>query len=139
MVLHGPQQLTGINVVFYYSNSFFVGVTDKPFVGTTLVGAVNVVATYVTLELMESTGRILLMLWSVGGMLISAVVVTLTLMGNIPNIVAAFGVMTSAFFVEIGLGPVSWRFVGKTFDAREKGKSGKTGDGGTHWSNFVVF
>ena len=118
MVLHAAQQLTGINAIFYGSNSFIVGVIDQPLVGTTLVGAVNVVATYVPLELMELTGCVSLMLWGVGGMLISTVVVTLTLMGNIPNIVAVFGVMTSAFFVEIGLAPIPWRTVGEMFDVK---------------------
>ena len=71
VVLHATQQLTGIKAIFYYSNSFFVGVIDNPLVGTTLVGAVNVVATYIALQLMESTGRVPLMLWSLGGMLAS--------------------------------------------------------------------
>ncbi len=58
MVLHAAQQLTGINAIFYYSNSFFVGIIDNPLVGTTLVGVVNVVATYVALQLMDKTGRV---------------------------------------------------------------------------------
>ena len=118
VVLHAAQQLTGINAIFYYSNSFFVGVIGSPLVGTTLVGAVNVVATYIALQLMESTGRVPLMLWSLGGMLISTVVVTMTLLDYIPNIVAVFGVMTFVFFFEIGLGPIPWLIVGKMFDAK---------------------
>ena len=118
MVLHAAQQLTGINAIFYYSNSFFVGVIDDPLVGTTLVSAVNVVATYVAFKLMGSTGRVPLMLWSVGGMLISTVVVTMTLLGYIPNIVAVFGVMTFVFFFEIGLGPIPWLIVGEMIDAK---------------------
>ena len=118
VVLHAAQQLAGINAIFYYSNSFFVGVIGSPLVGTTLVGAVNVVATYIALQLMESTGRVPLMLWSLGGMLISTVVVTMTLLDYIPNIVAVFGVMTFVFFFEIGLGPIPWLIVGEMFDAK---------------------
>ena len=70
MVLHAAQLLTGINAIFYYSRSFFVGVIDNPLVDTTLVDASNIVATYVALDLMESTGRVPLMLWNVRGMLI---------------------------------------------------------------------
>ena len=58
VILHAAQQLTGINAIFYYSNSFFVGIIDNPLVGTTLVGVVNVVATYVALQLMDKTGRV---------------------------------------------------------------------------------
>ena len=67
---------------------------------------------------MESTGRVPLMLQSLGGMLISTVVVTMTLLGYIPIIVAVFGVMTFVFFFEIGLGPIPWPIVGEMFDAK---------------------
>ena len=46
-VLQMAQQLSGINAVFYYSTSFFEGLIDNPLLGTTIVGGVNVVATYV--------------------------------------------------------------------------------------------
>ena len=95
-----------------------MGVIGSPLVGTTLVGAVNVVATYIALQLMESTGRVPLMLWSLGGMLISTVVVTMTLLDYIPNIVAVYGVMTFVFFFEIGLGPIPWLIAGEMFDAK---------------------
>ena len=96
-----------------------MGVIDNPLVvDTPLVGASNVVATYVALELVESTGRVPLMLWSVGGMLISTVGVTLTLLGYIPNIVAVFGVMTFVFFLEIGLDSLPLAIVGEMFDAK---------------------
>lgn len=118
VVLHAAQQLTGINAIFYYSNSFFVGIIDNPLVGTTLVGVINVVATYVALQLMDSTGRVPLILWSTGGMLASAVVITLTLLGFVPNVVAVIGVMGFVTFFEIGLGPIPWLIVAEMFDAK---------------------
>jgi MFS transporter, SP family, solute carrier family 2 (facilitated glucose transporter), member 3 len=48
LILQMSQQFSGINAVFYYSTSFFEGVIDNPLVGTTIVGGVNVVATYGT-------------------------------------------------------------------------------------------
>ena len=95
-----------------------MGVIDNPLVGTTLVGAVNVVATHVTLELMASTGRVPLMLLSVRGVLTSTVVVTMTLFVYILNIVDVFGAMAFAFFFKIGLGPIPWRIVGEMFDVK---------------------
>ena len=96
-----------------------MGVIHNPLVvDTPLVGASNAVATYVALELVESTGRVPLMLWSVGGMLISTVGVTLTLLGYIPNIVAVFGVMPFVVFLEIGLDPLPLVIVGEMFDAK---------------------
>ncbi|CAM9311708.1 unnamed protein product [Ectocarpus sp. 12 AP-2014] len=118
LILHAAQQLTGINAVFYYSNSFFVGIIDNPLIGTTLVGVVNVIATYVALQLMDKTGRVPLMMWSTGGMLASTVVVTLSLLGMLPNVIAVFGVMAFVTFFEIGLGPIPWLIVAEMFDAK---------------------
>jgi hypothetical protein len=57
LALQMRQQLCGINAVFYYSASFFEGVIDNPLVGTTIVGAVNVLATYMALLLIpQPTG-----------------------------------------------------------------------------------
>ena len=86
--------------------------------GTTLVGAINVVATYVAVKLMDTTGRVSLMLCSVGGMLASSMVVTLALVGFLPNIVAVFGVMAFVTLFEIGLGPIPWLIVAEMFDAK---------------------
>ena len=75
------QQLCGINAVFYYSTMFFDGLIDNPLLGTTIVGAVNVVATYAALLLMESSNRRSLLLWSSGGMLLSSIGLVLCLLG----------------------------------------------------------
>ena len=95
-----------------------MGVIVNSLVGTTLVSALNVVATYVALQLMQSTGRVPLMLWSLGGMLTSTVVVKIALLGYIPNTVAVLGVMTFVFFFEIGLRRIPWLIVGEMFDAK---------------------
>jgi len=51
------QQLSGINAVFYYSNMFFEGLIDSLLLVTTIVGGVNVLATYVALLLMKISNR----------------------------------------------------------------------------------
>ena len=104
LVLQMSQQLCGINAVFYYSNLFFDGVIDDPLVGTTIVGAVNVVATYVALRLMDSCGRRTLILWSSGGMFICCIIIVMSLMNLFPNMVALGAVNLYVTFFEIGLG-----------------------------------
>ena len=71
----------GINAVFYYSTEFFTGVISDPLLGSTIVGFINVVATYVALLLMDNTARRTLILWSAGGMFISIVFIILALLG----------------------------------------------------------
>jgi len=67
LVLQVANQFSGINAVFYYSGLFFDGVIDNPLVGTTLMGAINVVATYIALLLMDRCGRRTLIMWSSAG------------------------------------------------------------------------
>lgn len=39
--------------MFYYSGMFFQGVIENPLVATTLMGGINVLATYVALLIMD--------------------------------------------------------------------------------------
>ena len=55
------------------------GVIDNPLVGTTLVAAVNVLATWAAQLLMDSSGRKSLLLWSAGGCFAALAALTLAL------------------------------------------------------------
>lgn len=118
LVLQMAQQLGGINAVFYYSTSFFEGVIDNPLVGTTIVGAVNVVATYGALLLMDSCGRRSLILWSSGGMFLSCLIIVLSLLGYLSKILALVAVVSYVCFFEFGLGPVPWLIVAEMFEGK---------------------
>jgi len=118
VVLHMAQQLTGVNAVFYYSTSFFQGVVSDPVQGTILCGAVNVIAVYVALKLMDKCGRRTLVLWSAVGMLACAILLTLALMKVLSSIVALLAVMGFVSFFEIGLGPIPWLIVAEMFDTK---------------------
>jgi len=118
VALHVAQQLCGINAVFYYSSMFFEGVIANPLLGTTLVAAVNVVATYVAIILMDQCGRKALFTVSAAGMLAGVVLITAALYGLLPKLVALGAVMAFVGFFEIGLGPIPWLLVSEVFDAR---------------------
>eukprot|EP00558_Chaetoceros_sp_UNC1202_P003943 CAMPEP_0197242246 /NCGR_PEP_ID=MMETSP1429-20130617/8048_1 /TAXON_ID=49237 /ORGANISM="Chaetoceros sp., Strain UNC1202" /LENGTH=696 /DNA_ID=CAMNT_0042702235 /DNA_START=55 /DNA_END=2145 /DNA_ORIENTATION=- len=118
LVLQAVQQLSGINAVFYYSTTFFEGVISNPLLGTTLVGAVNVIATYGALLMMDSYGRRTLILLSLGGMLVSVVFIVLSLLHVFSNITALVAVNAYVIFFEIGLGPIPWLIVAEMFDAK---------------------
>lgn len=118
LVLQMGQQLSGINAVFYYSTSFFEGVIDDPLVGTTIIGAVNVLATYVALLLMDKCGRKTLILWSSSGMFFACIVVTLSLMGLLSNIMSLVAVSIYVTFFEVGLGPIPWLIVAEMFEGK---------------------
>lgn len=104
--LQMAQQLCGINAVFYYSTDFFDGIIGNPLVGTTLVGAVNVLATYAAMLLMDSWGRRTLLLISSGGMFVSCAIIVFALLGILNNLYALFAVNLYVTFFELGLGPI---------------------------------
>lgn len=118
IVLQVAQQLCGINAVFYYSTMFFDGVINNPLVGTTIAGAVNVLATYFALLLMDSCGRRTLILWSSGGMFFCCIIIVMSLLHIFPKIVALASVNLYVTFFEIGLGPIPWLIVAEMFDAK---------------------
>eukprot|EP00527_Entomoneis_sp_CCMP2396_P006494 CAMPEP_0198139958 /NCGR_PEP_ID=MMETSP1443-20131203/3192_1 /TAXON_ID=186043 /ORGANISM="Entomoneis sp., Strain CCMP2396" /LENGTH=634 /DNA_ID=CAMNT_0043802241 /DNA_START=32 /DNA_END=1936 /DNA_ORIENTATION=+ len=118
LVLQMGQQFSGINAVFYYSTSFFEGVIENPLVGTTIVGAVNVLATYAVLFLMDKCGRRTLIVWSSAGMLVSCVVIVLTLLGYFETFIALLAVNAYVIFFEFGLGPIPWLIVAEMFSGK---------------------
>mmetsp|Transcript_39112 Transcript_39112/g.84338 ORF Transcript_39112/g.84338 Transcript_39112/m.84338 type:complete len:695 (+) Transcript_39112:137-2221(+) len=117
-VLQMAQQLSGINAVFFYSGLFFEGVIDNPLVGTTLIGGVNVLATYVALLLMDRCGRRTLIMWSSGGMFLSCVVIVSALLGYFSKLVALGAVAVYVVFFAIGLGPIPFLIVAEMFDGK---------------------
>mmetsp|Transcript_16787 Transcript_16787/g.30486 ORF Transcript_16787/g.30486 Transcript_16787/m.30486 type:complete len:668 (-) Transcript_16787:260-2263(-) len=118
LVLQVSSQLSGINAVFYYSGLFFDGVIDNPLVGTTIVGAINVLACYIALLLMDRCGRRTLIMWSSAGMFCSCVVIVLALLGYFSKMVAIGAVASYVSFFEIGLGPIPWLIVAEMFEGK---------------------
>ena len=70
--------------------------------GTTIVGAVNVLATYAVLLLMDRCGRRTLILWSSGVMFLSCCLICAALLGYFGNIVALLAVNIYVIFFEFG-------------------------------------
>ena len=138
LVLQAAQQLSGINAVFYYSTSFFEGVIDNPLLGTTIVGFVNVLATYAALLLMDKCGRKTLILWSSGGMLMSCVLIVMSLLNYFGHMVALVGVNLYVIFFEIGLGPIPWLIVAEMFEAKYVAVAMSVSSQ-TNWAcNFII-
>ncbi|XP_077576755.1 solute carrier family 2, facilitated glucose transporter member 1 [Stigmatopora nigra] len=143
IVLQLSQQLSGINAVFYYSTGIFdtAGVT-QPIYATIGAGVVNTVFTVVSLFLVEKAGRRTLHLVGLGGMAISALLMTisLSLVKSTPSlsylaIVAVFGFVAS---FELGPGPIPWFIVAELFSQGPR-PAAMAVSGFSNWTaNFVV-
>lgn len=136
--LQAAQQFSGINAVFYYSNSFFEGVIDNPLVGTSIVAGVNVLATYVALLVMDRFGRKTLILGSATGMLLSCIWIVASLLGYFSNVMALVAVNTYVAFFEIGLGPIPWLIVAEMFEGKYVATAMSTSSQLNWACNFIV-
>jgi SP family facilitated glucose transporter-like MFS transporter 3 len=92
--------------VFFYSSLFFEGVIDNPLVGTTMLGAVNVVATYLALNLLNRYGRRTLVMVSSGGMCVSCVLLIISMRGYFGKMMPLIAVAMCVIFYGIGIGPI---------------------------------
>lgn len=123
VVLQLSQQFSGINAVFYYSNKFFADAGINGTLGTVLAGAVNVVATAISIPLIERAGRKPLILLAMGGMLTSAVGLTVALLVKSAHAdlastlgpIAIVMVLLFVSFFEFGLGAIPWSIGGELF------------------------
>ncbi|KAF4080435.1 hypothetical protein AMELA_G00171240 [Ameiurus melas] len=142
ILLQLSQQLSGINAVFYYSTSIFAsaGVT-KPIYATIGAGVVNTVFTVVSLFLVERAGRRTLHLIGLGGMAISALVMTITLKLDHIESLRYLGIAAVFAFVamfEMGPGPIPWFIVAELFSQGPR-PAAMAVAGCSNWTaNFLV-
>ncbi|XP_056277402.1 solute carrier family 2, facilitated glucose transporter member 1-like [Pseudoliparis swirei] len=119
VMLQLSQQLSGINAVFYYSTGIFKSAGVKqPIYATIGAGVVNTVFTIVSLFLVEKAGRRTLHLVGLGGMAISALLMTISLLlKDIPvmSYMAIVAVMMFVAMFEMGPGPIPWFIVAELF------------------------
>lgn len=83
IVMQLSQQLSGITAIFYYSTKIFTntGLNEEIAQFATIgVGAVMVVVTLVSIPLMDRAGRRTLMLWGLGGMFVTSIFFTISLL-----------------------------------------------------------
>ncbi|XP_034021658.1 solute carrier family 2, facilitated glucose transporter member 1 [Thalassophryne amazonica] len=143
IVLQLSQQLSGINIVFYYSTLIFeeAGV-KQPIYATIGAGVVNTVFTVVSLFVVERAGRRTLHLVGLMGMAVSAVVVTiaLALLEHLDwmSYISIVAILTFVAFFEIGPGPIPWFIVAELFSQGPR-PSAIAVAGFSNWtSNFIV-
>lgn len=123
------QPMSGINAVIFYSTKIFgfAGV-EEDILGTVAVGAINVLATIVSMYLVERAGRKILIL---GGTVICAV--ALVVLGSIllaldvnrkgVPLLAVFLVLIYIIGFAVGLGAVSWVIMSEVVPSRIRNKA----------------
>ncbi|XP_070710403.1 solute carrier family 2, facilitated glucose transporter member 4-like isoform X2 [Pempheris klunzingeri] len=143
ILLQLSQQLSGINAIFYYSTSIFMKAgVQSPVYATIGAGVVNCAFTVVSLFLIERMGRRTLHMLGLGGMCISAVIMTmaLALLDSIPwmSYISMLSIFGFVAFFEIGPGPIPWFFVAELFSQGPR-PAAMAVAGFSNWTaNFII-
>ncbi|CAE7767926.1 SLC2A1 [Symbiodinium sp. CCMP2456] len=129
IILMALQQYSGINGIWFYSTEFFARAgLSNPLAGTLLSSLVFMLATFLSVPLIEQAGRRALMLRGQAGALLSLSLLTMALcvksVGclvalqsylNMLVVTAVLGFVTS---FAISLGPIPWQIANEIFPLR---------------------
>uniref|UniRef100_UPI003AAC8393 solute carrier family 2, facilitated glucose transporter member 1-like n=1 Tax=Centroberyx gerrardi TaxID=166262 RepID=UPI003AAC8393 len=142
IMLQLSQQLSGINAVFYYSTGIFQSAgVKKPIYATIGAGIVNTIFTIVSLFLVEKAGRRTLHLLGLGGMAVSALLMTISLLLKDITAMSYVAIMAVMMFVamfEMGPGPIPWFIVAELFSQGPR-PAAMAVAGCSNWTaNFLV-
>lgn len=142
------QQLSGINVVLFYSQSIFekAGSSMEPAVATILVGVVMVVCSGLTPLIVDRLGRKIILLFSAAGMCICLVLMGLYFYmdhigsESLPSI-SWLPVASMLGFVAVycvGFGPLPWAVFGEMFPPNIKSSASSIVTGLCWTLGFIV-
>jgi MFS transporter, SP family, arabinose:H+ symporter len=146
------QQISGINVPFYYGpqllGSFFASgkstAVSAAVAGvevTAILGAVNVVATYFAFRWIDKVGRRPLALWGYAGMAVFMLVAAAGV-GFLTDVPKTVLVMVGfSFFITsfaIGVGGTGWLIQGEVFPTAVRGRAAAIGASVDWIANFAV-
>ncbi|TFJ81668.1 hypothetical protein NSK_006919 [Nannochloropsis salina CCMP1776] len=121
--------MTGINTVIFYSTTIFaLAGVENAFLGTVLVGILNVIITMVSGYLVDKAGRKVLLTGGTWIMLVSLLLLgSILLADGVPpvaiSIVAVGSMLLYVFGFAIGIGAVQWVVVGEVVPTKIRSKA----------------
>jgi sugar porter (SP) family MFS transporter len=122
------QQITGVNAIIYYTPTILqmagFKTAQSAILATVLVGAVNLALTVVALLLLDRVGRRPLLLFGIGGTLVSlACLGYLFGTAHVSRAAILSGVLLYLACFAIGLGPVFWLLISEIYPTTIRGQA----------------
>jgi MFS family permease len=146
------QQITGINVPFYYGPKLLGDLFKQPgdtavhaamagLVSAAILGAVNVVATYLGFRWIDKTGRRPLALLGYAGMVVfmlvaAAGVAWFTGTPKVVVVMVGFSIFIASF--AMGVGGTGWLLQGEVFPTAVRGRAAASAAGVNWIANFAL-
>jgi len=138
------QQITGINTVFYYAPQIFeitgFATPSKAILASIAIGTINVIATIISLWLIDKIGRRKLLLIGIAGMAISLLFLSMGFITHEKGLydLSLFSLMAYVTFFAIGLGPCVWLIVSEIYPLHIRAKAMSIAIGFNWICNFIV-
>lgn len=144
VILSALQQFTGINIVIYFAPTIFqkIGNTEAGYAISTalFLSVINVIATIVSLWLIDRIGRRKLLISSVFFMMLSLFIIGIELYRNLFIVrwvtFASFIIYIVAF--AIGMGPITWLLISEIYPIRIRGQAMSIATFANWLSNYLV-
>jgi SP family galactose:H+ symporter-like MFS transporter len=144
IVLNMFQQITGINTIIYYAPSIFelAGFTSDSFakMAAVALGSANVMATLISVWLIEKMGRRKLLIASAIGMGLSMQIVALFFFFASPDVAFAsfYSILAFVAFFAIGLGPVTVVLVSELYPLSIRGRAMSVVTAANWFFNYLI-
>ncbi len=138
------QQITGINTVIFYAPKIFqvagFSSASNAIFATVSIGIMNVVATALSVWLLDRLGRRPLLLFGVGGMIISLLVLSgaFFVQSSSIGLIAVISLMSYVACFGIGLGPITWLLLSEIYPLSIRGKAMTLAISLNSLANYVV-
>ncbi len=117
-------QITGINAIIYYAPTIFVSAgfsTDSALVQTALIGTINFLFTLIAIGLIDKMGRKKLLLYGVGGMMISLAGTAYCFLFHVQGVWLVTCICFYIACFAASLGPIPWVILSEIFPNKTRG------------------
>jgi SP family galactose:H+ symporter-like MFS transporter len=135
------QQFVGINTIMYYAPTIMENTglsASNSILYSVFIGVINLATTIVAIRLVDRVGRRPLLLVSLGGMLVTLVLLGLSFVADWPSQISLLFILMYIVAFAIGMGPIFWVLVGEIFPTEDRAQGTSLASTFNWTANFAV-
>lgn len=124
MVLALFSQITGINAIIYYAPEIFKSIgfgAESAFMQTVTIGIINTLFTFVAIWLIDKLGRRTLLIYGIGGMILSLIGVIICFQFDVTGPWLLIFILGFIACFASSLGPIPWVLISEIFPTKTRG------------------